>query len=77
MDFLDQCHGVWTDVEISKPVVMECYSEGDMEGGRIQLEDNSGFVITEEGDFVKTEESETVVLPSESEVPPLEPEWEY
>lgn len=66
MDFLDQSHGVWTDVEISRPVVMECYTEEDTEGGRVQLEDNSGFVITEEGDYVKKEDYDTL-LPVEDE----------
>lgn len=65
-DFQDEVDGVYTDVIISEPLMTLCYSEEDETGGRFILEDKTGYIVTEEGDYVKSESSKLSEVEEES-----------
>lgn len=51
LDFMDLVNGVWADFELDIPLESECL----IEQGNILLEDKTGYVVDEDGNFIKQE----------------------
>lgn len=53
LDYKDMVNGCWTDMEITVPLVTECDTFTDLGEGYINQEQNSKYILNEEGDLIK------------------------